>query len=103
MIIAITAAGSLELREKDDFKGFKIVAEKPGATDAEIAEALKGIGALDAEHKHAWITQDAMKNWGGHPAPADWVASFDAMLEKVKKYGFVDEATGNIRAHIERA
>jgi hypothetical protein len=103
MIIAITAAGTLELNEPDDFKGFKIVAEKPGATDAEIAEALKGVGTLDAEHKHAWITQDGMKNWGGHPAPAEWVASFDAMVEKVKKYGFVDEATGSVRAHIERA
>ena len=103
MIIAITAAGTLELKEKDDFKGFKIVAEKPGATDAEIADALKGLGALDGDHKHAWITQDAMKNWGGRPAPADWAASFDAMLEKVKKYGFVDETTGNVRAHIERA
>jgi hypothetical protein len=102
MIIAITAAGTLELREKDDFKGFKIVADKPGITDAEIAEALESIGALDAGHDHAWITQDAMKNWGGHPAPADWTAAFDAMLEKVKKYGFVDEATGNVRAHIER-
>src|SRR6202012_2946222 len=65
MIIAIPAAGTLELKENDDFKGFKIVAEKPGATDAEIADALKGVGALDAEHKHAWITQAAMKNWGG--------------------------------------
>ena len=102
MIIAITAAGTLELKEPDDFKGFKIAAEKPGATDAEIAEALKGVGTLDAEHKHAWITQDGMKNWGGHPAPAEWVASFDAMVEKVKKYGFVDEATGSVRAHIER-
>ena len=103
MIIAITAAGTLELKEKDDFKGFKIVAEKPGATDVEIAEALDGVGALDAGHTHAWITQDAMKNWGGHLAPADWIASFDAMIEKVRKYGFVDEATGNVRAHIERA
>ena len=103
MIIAITAAGTLELKEPDDFKGFKIVAEKPGVTDAELVEALKGVGTLDAEHKHAWITQAGMKNWGGHPAPAEWVAAFDAMLEKVKKYGFVDEATGSVRAHIERA
>jgi hypothetical protein len=103
MIIAITAAGTLELKEPDDFKSFKIVAEKPGATDAEIAEALKGVGTLDAEHKHAWITQTGMKNWGGHPAPAEWIASFDDMLEKVKKYGFVDEVTGSVRAHIERA
>ena len=44
-----------------------------------------------------------MKNWNGKPQPAEWIAAFDAMLEKVKKYGFVDEATGNVRAHIERA
>jgi len=103
MIIAITAAGTLELKEKDDFKGFKLVAEKPGITDEEIAEAVKSIGALDADHTHVWVTQEAMKNWGGHPAPADWSASFDAMLEKVKKYGFVHEVTGDVRAHIERA
>ena len=103
MIIAITAAGTLELKEPDDFKGFKIVAEKPGATDAEIATALAGVATADADGKHYWVTQAAMKNWGGKAQPAEWAASFDAMLEKVKKYGYVDEATGNVKAHIERA
>jgi hypothetical protein len=103
MIIAITAAATLELKEADDFKGFKIAAEKPGATDAEIAAALKPIATPDADGKHFWVHQTALKNWNGKPQSAEWIASFDAMVEKVKKYGFVDEATGNVRAHIERA
>jgi hypothetical protein len=103
MIIAITAAGTLELREPDDFKGFKIAVEKPGMTDAEITAALKSIATPDGDGKHYWVTQAAMKNWNSNPQPADWSASFDAMLEKVKKYGYVDEATGNVKAHIEHA
>ena len=103
MIIAITAAGTLELKEPDDFKGFNIAVEKPGMTDAEIAAALKPIATADADGKHFWVHQNALKNWNGKPQSADWAASFDAMVEKVKKYGFVDEATGNVRGHVERA
>jgi hypothetical protein len=102
MIIAITAAGNLELKEPDDFKGFKIVAEKPGTTDAEIAAALEPIATPDGDGKHYWVTQTAMKNWNGTAQSAAWVAAFDAMLEKVKKYGYVDAATGNVKGHIER-
>lgn len=103
MIIAITQASALELKEADDFKGFKIAVEKPGMTDAEITAALKPIAAPDGDGKHYWVTQAAMKNWNGKAQPAEWSASFDAMLEKVKKYGYVDEATGNVKAHIEHA
>jgi hypothetical protein len=103
MIIAITPAGTLELKEADDFKGFKILVEKPGMTDAEITATLKSIATPDGDGKHYWVTQAAMKNWNGKAQPAEWSASFDAMLEKVKKYGYVDEATGNVKAHIEKA
>ena len=102
MIIAITQSDALDFREKDDFKGFKIAVEKPGATDAEIAAALKGIATLDGTD-HAWVSLAALKNWGGKPQPADWIASFDAMIEKVKKYGFVSDDGTTVRAHFERA
>jgi hypothetical protein len=102
MIIAITAAGTPELREPDDFKGFKVVIEKPNMPDNEIEAALRGIAYFDAENLNLWFHQGALKNWDGKPRAAEWVASFDAMVEKVKKYGFVDEATGSVRAHIER-
>ncbi len=102
MIIAISPAGTLELQEPEDFKGFKITVGKPGMSDADIAAALKNIATPDGDGKHYWVTQAAMKNWAGVPRPPEWVASFDAMLEKVKKYGYVDEATGNVKAHIEK-
>jgi hypothetical protein len=103
MIIAITQSGALELREPDDFKGFKIAVEKPGMTDAEIGAALKGVAAMDPEGKHAWVYPSALKNWNGKPQSADWTAAFDKMCEAVKKYGYIEEATGNVRGHLERA
>jgi hypothetical protein len=103
MIIAITQSGALELREPDDFKGFKIAVEKPGMTDAEIGAALKGVATMDPEGKHAWVYPSALKNWNGKPQSADWTAAFDKMCEAVKKYGYIDEATGNVRGHLERA
>ena len=102
MIIAINQAGLPELREPDDFKGFKIVIEKPNMPDSQIEAALRNIAYFDAEHMHLWVHQQALKNWGGKPQSPEWIAAFDAMLEKVKKYGFVDENTGDVRGHIER-
>ena len=102
MIIAITPSGTLDLREKDDFKGFKIAVEKPGTTDAEIAAALQGVATMDGSD-HAWVSQAALKNWGGKPQPADWTTSFDAMIEKVKKYGYISDDGASVRGHFERA
>jgi hypothetical protein len=103
MIIAITTSGALELNEPDDFKGFKIAAERPGMTDAEITAALSAVATPDADGKHFWVAQDALKNWQGKPQPAEWTASFEKMIEKVKPFGWIDPATGAIRGHLERA
>lgn len=103
MIIAITADGSLELREPDDFKGFKIFAADPAISDSEVATALTGIAAPDPDGKHFWVAQDALRHWGGTPQSAEWIAAFDKMVEKVKPFGWIDPATGAIRGHLERA
>jgi hypothetical protein len=103
MIIAITPSGALELREPDDFKGFKIVVEESGWTDEEIAAALNGVATLDDEGRNAWVSCDALRHWQGTSQPAEWIASFDKMVETVKRFGWVDEAKGAVRGHIERA
>jgi hypothetical protein len=102
MIIAIPPSGPLELREPDDFKGFKILVERPGLDDAGISAALDGIATLDDEGKNAWVSCDALRHWNGQPQPAEWIASFDKMVDTVKRFGWVNEADGTVRGHIER-
>ena len=103
MIITVTASGGLDLREPSDFKGFKVLVEKKGASQADIAAALKGVATLDADGKSAWVLQAALKNWKGQPQPDEWIAAFDKMIEAVKKYGWVNEADRTVRGHIEMA
>ena len=103
MIIAITGQGGLELREPNDFKGFKILVEKKGASASDIAAALKGVATIDPDGKNAWVSQAALRTWKGQPQPAEWVASFDKMIEAVKKYGWVNEEQATVRGHIEIA
>ena len=103
MIIAITVKGEVELREPDDFKGFKVFVERPGASIADIAAALRSVATLDADGKSAWVSQDALRRWNGKPQAAEWVASFDKMIESVKRFGWVNDEHGTVRAHIEIA
>ena len=49
MIITITKSGETELREPNDFKGFKILVEKPDASGADIAASLKGVATVDPD------------------------------------------------------
>jgi hypothetical protein len=101
VIITITSQGGLELREPNDFKGFKILVERKNASAADIANTLKGVATVDPDGKSAWVSQESLKRWKGQAQPAEWVASFDKMVESVKRFGWVDDAQGTVRAHIE--
>ena len=101
MIITITKSGDIELREPNDFKGFKVLVEKPGASTADIAAALKSLATLDPDGKSAWVSQNALKHSKAAPQTAEWAASFDKMVDSVKRFGWVNEADGTVRAHIE--
>jgi hypothetical protein len=102
MIIAVTHQGTLELKEPGDFKGFKIAVERPGAPRAFIVGALEGVAALEPDGKTAWVSPQALRHWQGHTQAPDWQASFDKMVDSVRKYGWVrDDST--VRAHVEAA
>lgn len=101
MIIAITEAGTLDLRDADNFRDFKIVVERAGADQAFIANALAGVASMDPDGKHAWVSQAALKRWQGREQSAAWIASFDKMVNAVRKFGWVDDAGGTVRGHLE--
>jgi hypothetical protein len=100
MIIQVSLEGAVELREPDDFKNFKIVT---GASGSVLARALDGIAVIEPDGKTAWVSQQALKRWQGRDQPADWIASFDKMVASVKRFGWVRDEDGSVRAHIEGA
>jgi hypothetical protein len=100
MIIHVTEAGTSELRERDDFKNFKIAVERSGAAPDFIARALQGIATLEPDGKTAWVKADALRHWQGRAQAPEWVASFDKMVESVRRFGWVRE-DGAVRAHVE--
>ena len=101
MIIYITAEGRAELRDPDEFRSFKIVVEG-GLAPAALGPALAGLATLEPDGKTAWVGRDAVKRLRGADAPAAWGASFDKMIESVRRFGWVNDQTGTVRAHIER-
>ena len=102
MIIHVTPAGNAELREPNDFKNFKIVVERKDAAHDFIAGALHGIATLEPDGKTAWVSQQALRNWQGRAQAAEWIASFDKMVELVRRFGWVRD-DGTVRAHVEAA
>jgi hypothetical protein len=103
MIIHIVKADGVELRDRENFKSFKVVLDDPSLSDAEIARALDGLAVVEADGRTVWVSGPALKNWGGVAQPDAWIDSFDKMVDSVKKFGWVNEADGSVRAHIERA
>ena len=96
MIIVVSEAGKVELAERDDFKNFKISVAKAGAGADFIAQALHGLAVPEPDGKTAWVSAAALKR----EKPADWIASFDKMVESVRRFGWVRD-DGTVRAHIE--
>jgi fructosamine-3-kinase len=101
MIIQIHGDGSVELVDRDNFKAFKITAPASHASAAALGQALAGIAQVDAEGQFAWVSQDALRQWQGTPQPVEWIAAFDRMIESVKRFGWIDDAAGTVRGHVE--
>jgi hypothetical protein len=102
VIIFIAADGRAELREPDEFRSFKIVAEG-AAGFAALNTALSGIAAVEPDGKTAWVARSGVRQLRGADAPAAWLAAFDKMVDSVRRFGWVDDARDAVRAHIETA
>lgn len=88
---------SVVLEEADVFSALAVTL----AGGATVEEAAGLVGGR-AEGDHLWIPGERLRALG-RSDDAAWSASFDAMVAKVKPYGYVDEATGDLRAHVEEA
>jgi hypothetical protein len=102
MIIFVTADGRAELREPDEFRSFKIVVDGVSSL-ATLNTALAGLAAVEADGKTAWVTRDGVRRLRGPNAPPAWGASFDKMVDSVRRFGWINDQTDSVRAHIEGA
>ena len=102
MIIRIIAASrSVEIDEPDNFKAFSVRIE--GRFDDPAVEAeLLGRVAVKHDREHAWISEQALRDWPQLTAETWWQDGLTKMIAAVQKFGWIDNDNHSIRAHIER-
>ena len=100
MIIRLMAQShSIEIDDPKNFRAFSVRIE--GALDpAAQAELLGRIGARH-DREHAWISEQALRDWPALKAEAWWQDGLTGMISAVQKFGWIDNESLSIRAHIE--
>jgi hypothetical protein len=79
-----------------------VVVEGGGVSDAQLATALTGVGTV-ADSKTVWIAETWLRGQPGLAGDKAWQDSLTGMLQFARKHGWVDEAKGTVRAHVETA
>ncbi|MBX9774066.1 MAG: hypothetical protein K2Y71_06595 [Xanthobacteraceae bacterium] len=102
MFVTLTADRRVLLGDRDNFRAFKLVVEGRREDLDAVQSALTGTAELpDADT--AWISQAALRARPEVAQDAVWQQSFDAMIEKARPHGWIDDARGAIKAHVEWA
>jgi hypothetical protein len=102
MYIEVRGEGSrarVVLSEPDDCKKFKVVVDGSVAVEA-LSAALAGIGRT-AGREAVWVQPEAIRRLAAGRVDGTWDAAFSRMVEFARTKGWVDETTGEIRAHCE--
>ncbi|MEO8296239.1 MAG: hypothetical protein ABI574_00380 [Burkholderiales bacterium] len=94
--------GAVTLEAPENFKAFKVVVESDAAQLSAVTPGFAGVATF-ADAQTAWVSQAALRAWPGLQADAAWLQGLDAMVAKARPFGWIDEASGAIRAHVEWA
>lgn len=86
------------LTEPEEFNSFWV------RVPIEAAVADLGLVPWEgSDQEEVGVPADLVRGLAGAMAiPASWNSSFDRMLRAVTRFGWYDERTGLIRAHVER-
>jgi predicted transcriptional regulator len=102
MIRIIASQRSVEIDDPANFRAFSVRIE--GRFDDPAVEAeLLGRVAVKSDREHAWISEQALRDWPQLKSEAWWQDGLTKMIAAVQKFGWIDTANHSIRAHIERA
>ena len=97
MYILVNSDGDLVLQDCDNMRAFAIVLEVNDAPVTRLAE----IGSTAEDNGNYWLDADAVMELSGRKHDQQWVSDFRAMLISAAPYGFYDEATNKVKAHVE--
>jgi predicted transcriptional regulator len=102
MIIRLVAASrSIEIDDPKNFKAFSVRID--GALDPAALAELLGRIAVRHDSEHAWISETALRDWPSLKAEAWWQDGLTGMIAAVQKFGWIDNESRAIRAHIDHA
>jgi hypothetical protein len=100
MFVKVSAAGAVTLEDPGNFRAFKLVIEGgPSALDG-ARRALADMADVPDEAT-AWVFAAALRRRPEVAQDAEWQTNFDAMIEKAKPHGWIDERRNAIKAHID--
>ncbi|HEX7007845.1 MAG TPA: hypothetical protein VF274_11935 [Alphaproteobacteria bacterium] len=100
MIIRLSRGGEIRLDAPTDFKRFKVVVEDARKDVARARAALAPVARLEDEAT-AWVSETALRGWEGWKDDRAWQDGLTAMIAKAEPHGWVDRASGAIKAHVE--
>ena len=91
-------ADSARLVDPEDLTGFAVVLEgdEDPSPEALAAGGVLGLG------DHAWVRTEALRRLAGPVATPRWEQAFAVMLDYARTRGWVDDAQGAVRGHVER-
>ncbi|HEX2366126.1 MAG TPA: hypothetical protein VHJ00_14020 [Bradyrhizobium sp.] len=102
MIIRLVASSrSIEIDDAKNFRAFSVLIE--GALDAAAQAELLGRIAVKHDSEHAWISERALRDWPSLKPEPWWQDGLTGMIAAVQKFGWIDNESRSIRAHIEHA
>jgi hypothetical protein len=102
MIIRLIAKSrSIEIDDPKNFRAFSVRIE--GALEPSARAVLLGRIAMKQDGEHAWISEQALRDWPALKAEAWWQDGLTGMIAAVQRFGWIDNENHSIRAHIENA
>lgn len=102
MIIRLFAQSRpIEIDDPKNFRAFSVRIE--GALEPVAQAELLGRIAVKHDGEHAWISEQALRDWTSLKAETWWQDGLTGMTSAVQKFGWIDDENHAIRAHIEHA
>jgi hypothetical protein len=100
MFVKVTADRRVTLEDRGNFRAFKLVVEGRREDIDAVRRALLGTAEL-MDTDTAWVSQAALRGRSEVAQDTAWQQSFDAMVEKARPHGWIDDQRLAIKAHVE--